>query len=103
MGDRSACVDSYVDDYVESFHSHNGFSRARLSVERAHAFDDQLTTLVRRSCPDDIVPVSVRARVTWVRPLSAESSRRLPGVRGHLQTESDQGRSGDGLDGAVQA
>lgn len=56
-----------VADYVESFHSRNGFSRARFSVERAHAFDDQLTMLVRRSCADDIVPVSVRARVTWVR------------------------------------
>jgi len=56
-----------VDDYVESFHSRNGFSRARLSAERARAFDDQLTTLVRRSCPDDIVPVPVRARITWVR------------------------------------
>ena len=61
-----------VDDYVESFHSRNGFSRARLSPERAREFDDQLTTLVRRSCPDDIVLVPVRARITWVRPLNKE-------------------------------
>jgi SAM-dependent methyltransferase len=62
-----------VDDYVESFHSRNGFSRARLSAERAQAFDEQLATLVRRACSDDIVPVSVRARITWVRPLNKET------------------------------
>ena len=61
-----------VDHYVESFHSRNGFSRARLSPERAREFDDQLTTLVRRSCPDDIVLVPVRARISWVRPLNKE-------------------------------
>ena len=62
-----------VDDYVESFHSRNGFSRARLSAERARAFADQLTTFVRRSCPDDIVRVPVRARITWVRPSNKET------------------------------
>jgi hypothetical protein len=61
-----------VCDYVESFHSRNGFSRARLCAERAQEFDAQLTTLVRRSCPDDIVHVPVRARITWVRPLNPD-------------------------------
>jgi hypothetical protein len=37
-----------IDDYVESFHSRNGFSRARLQPGRAQEFDDQLQTLLGR-------------------------------------------------------
>jgi len=58
----------HVDDYVESFHSRNGFSRARLSAAHAREFDDGLKTLVRRSCRDDTVRLTVRARVCWRRP-----------------------------------
>jgi len=57
-----------VDDYVESFHSRNGFSRGRLSARRAGEFDHKLKTLVARHCADGAVPVSVRARVVWCRP-----------------------------------
>lgn len=54
-----------VESYVESFHSRNGFSRARLPAQRAQEFDDQLKTLVRRYCPDDSVFLRVEARVIW--------------------------------------
>ena len=62
-----------IDDYVESFHSRNGFSRARLTTERAREFDERLKRLVRRYCPDDVVYLPLRARVTWLRPAGKRS------------------------------
>ncbi len=60
-----------VDGYVESFHSRNGFSRARLSAAHARAFDDGLKALVRPFCADGSVRLKVRARVCWGRPAAA--------------------------------
>ena len=60
-----------VEDYVESFHSRNGFSRARLPSDHAREFDDGLRALVRRFCSDDTVRLAVRARVCWGRPAAA--------------------------------
>lgn len=60
-----------VGDYVESFHSRNGFSRAWMTTERARAFDDALEALVRRHCPDGSVELLVQARVVWGRPAAA--------------------------------
>jgi SAM-dependent methyltransferase len=57
-----------VDDYVESFHSRNGFSRARLPSARAQEFDDGLKTLVRRYSQDDMVRLPVQSRIVWGRP-----------------------------------
>jgi SAM-dependent methyltransferase len=59
-----------IEDYVESFHSRNGFSRARLTAARAQEFDDQLEMLVRRYDAGDIVQLPVRARITWGRPVA---------------------------------
>ena len=59
-----------VDGYVESFHSRNGFSRARLQAARAQEFDDKLTSLLVRYCSDDTVWLSVQASVAWVRPVA---------------------------------
>jgi SAM-dependent methyltransferase len=58
-----------VDHYVESFHSRNGFSRARLSPERAQAFDDRLKVLVSRHCQDDAVRLPVQTRIVWGWPV----------------------------------
>jgi len=57
-----------VGEYVESFHSRNGFSRARLPAGRAREFDDKLEALVRLHCPDGTVCLPVQARVVWSRP-----------------------------------
>lgn len=57
-----------VDDYVESFHSRNGFSRARLHAGRAREFDDKLKMLLGRYCPDETVRLPVQARIAWGRP-----------------------------------
>jgi len=59
-----------VDSYVESFHSRNGFSRARLQAGRAQEFDDKLKTLICRYCPDDAVLLSVEAHIAWGRPVA---------------------------------
>jgi hypothetical protein len=60
----------FVESYVESFHSRNGFSRARLATERAREFDDKLKTLVRRHCRDDAVLLPLQARIIWGRPVA---------------------------------
>jgi SAM-dependent methyltransferase len=59
-----------VDGYVESFHSRNGFSRARLEVGRAQEFDDKLKALLRRYCRHDTVELPVEARIVWGQPVS---------------------------------
>ena len=59
-----------LDDYVESFHSRNGFSRARLSADRAREFDDELRALVRRYCGSEVARLPVQARIAWGRPVS---------------------------------
>jgi hypothetical protein len=58
-----------VDDYVESFHSRNGFSRERMNPESALAFDRALRDAVLRHCPDGVVRASLSALVVWGRPL----------------------------------
>jgi len=60
-----------LEGYVESFHSRNGFSRARQGAGRAREFDEQLTALVRRYCRDDVVELAVEARIVWGRPVDA--------------------------------
>src|SRR5262249_23922925 len=60
-----------ADGYVESFHSRNGFSRARLQAGRAEEFDDKLKTLLGRYCRDNTVWLPVRACVVWGRPVAA--------------------------------
>jgi SAM-dependent methyltransferase len=59
-----------VDGYVESLHSRNGFSRARLHAGRAQEFDDKLKTLLCRYCPNDTVLLPVEARIVWGRPVA---------------------------------
>jgi SAM-dependent methyltransferase len=59
-----------VDEYVESFHSRNGFSRARLPAARAREFGDRLGSLVRGHCEDGLVRLPVQARITWGRPVA---------------------------------
>jgi len=60
-----------IDSYVESFHSRNGFSRARLGADRAREFDDKLKALLTRYCSQEIVSLSVQARIAWGRPARA--------------------------------
>jgi len=70
----------HVDDYVESFHSRNGFSRERMSAESARAFDAALRDLVLAHARDGVVTSAITATVVWGRPDRA-SKPRPPGKR----------------------
>ena len=54
-----------IADYVESFHSRNGFSRDRMGVENARAFDDAVTEILTDAYPDGIVQIEVVGHVVW--------------------------------------
>lgn len=55
-------------DYVESFHSRNGFSRERMTVDSARAFDDAVADLVRSHLGDEPVELSVSSSIVWGKP-----------------------------------
>jgi|SRR5579871_3064872 len=57
-----------VEDYVESFHARNGFSRDHMSRENAEAFDGQAREMLLRAFPDGIAQLTVEARVVWGMP-----------------------------------
>ncbi len=57
-----------IEDYIESFHARNGFSRERMSREAAAAFDTEVRKLLAGFCPDGAVTMQVTARVAWGRP-----------------------------------
>ncbi|HTO54590.1 MAG TPA: methyltransferase domain-containing protein [Myxococcota bacterium] len=57
-------------DYVESFHSRNGFSRERMTAAGADAFDAALRALVLRHAPDGELRLRVSALVIFGTPLS---------------------------------
>ena len=57
-----------LDDYVESFHTRNGFSRERMSPAAAGEFDAVLRALVAPHCEDGVVRGRVATRVVWGAP-----------------------------------
>jgi SAM-dependent methyltransferase len=63
-----------VADYVESFHSMNGFSRERVSPEVASAFDREVRELVTPYAPGGCVELKVTAHLLWGRPLAPEQA-----------------------------
>lgn len=64
----SHCAQS-VSDYIESFHSRNGFSRERMPDAGA-AFDEELRALVRRYAESGMVEGTVSTTVVWGAPAS---------------------------------
>ena len=54
-----------VDDYIESFHSRNGFSRERMKPEMAATFDNEAKKILLKKYPDSILSLHVVANVTW--------------------------------------
>jgi hypothetical protein len=54
-----------VEAYIESFHSRNGFSRRRMGVDIAEAFDAAVHALVTDSYPDGVFEMKVSGQVTW--------------------------------------
>jgi SAM-dependent methyltransferase len=57
-----------VDEWVESFHARNGFSRDRMALDAASACDAELRAAIDRFCPNGVVEQSIGARVLWGDP-----------------------------------
>ena len=51
--------------FIESIHSRNGFSRARMAPEAAAAFDADVFELLRPHAPDGVVRRKTYCTVTW--------------------------------------
>lgn len=54
-----------VDDYIESFHSRNGFSRERMEPEMAMQFDSEAKKILLKKYPDGVLSFHVVTNVTW--------------------------------------
>jgi hypothetical protein len=54
-----------VDDYIESFHSRNGFSRQRMGPSVADAFDHEAKEILLKSHPDGVISLQVFVSVVW--------------------------------------
>ncbi len=54
-----------VDDFVESFHSMNGFSRERMSREMASAFDAEVKNLISKFSREGKVEQQVVGEIIW--------------------------------------
>lgn len=57
-----------IDDYIESFHARNGFSRERMSREDADGFDAEVKALLAGYCPTGEVTLQITALVAWGKP-----------------------------------
>lgn len=58
-----------IDDYVESIHARNGFSRDRMTAEAARAFDAEVIDLLNLHHPDGMIQGTNRSWITWGKPL----------------------------------
>lgn len=59
-----------IDEYIESFHSRNGFSRKRMSAAMAACFDAELREVVAACCPEGKVALQIVGMVVWGKPQS---------------------------------
>lgn len=57
-----------IDDYIESLHARNGFSRDRMAPEAAAAFDTEVRALLEAHHPDGIIRGRNQAHVIWGKP-----------------------------------
>ena len=60
-----------IDDYLTAIHSQNGFSRERMTVADADAFDEAIRAAVGPHASDGLLTIPVLTRVVWGR-LEAE-------------------------------
>jgi trans-aconitate methyltransferase len=72
-GERTTVASRFVqsvEDYVESFHARNGFSRERMTRENAAAFDQAVREAVGPWARDGKVHLEVFTTIVWGKPLS---------------------------------
>jgi ubiquinone/menaquinone biosynthesis C-methylase UbiE len=54
-----------IDDYIESYHSRNGFSRQRMDPAMAEAFDREAKEILLKSHPDGVISLQVAGEIVW--------------------------------------
>lgn len=59
-----------IEEYIESIHSRNGFSRERMSIDAAQEFDDRIRELVKAYAEEGLLNLGTKASITWGRPCS---------------------------------
>lgn len=75
-----AC-EQLAESYIESLHTRNGFSRARMTPSAAAAFDAALRRLVAPHCPDGVVRGQTQTTIVWGQPARPRtSSAAAPGL-----------------------
>lgn len=65
-----------IDEYIETFHAQNGFSRDRMSAAETAAFDAEVKALMLRFCPEGNVELLIRGEVVWGIPKSVSEVRK---------------------------
>lgn len=58
-----------IDEYIESYHSRNGFSRERMGAEQAAAFDREAREILLKEHGPGPLSLEVIAQITWGYPL----------------------------------
>lgn len=56
------------EDYLQSFHSRNGFSRERMGEEIANAFDNEVREVLSPFLQDGLLTLSIFNNLTWGTP-----------------------------------
>lgn len=73
-GTRAVPFAQPIAQFVEAFHSRNGFSRDRMTFDAARAFDDEATAHLASYAVGGVLALGVTARVMWGRPHARFSS-----------------------------
>lgn len=58
-----------IDDYIESYHARTGFSKERMGLDQAQAFDEAARQILLRTYSDGIMSLHVVADIVWGLPL----------------------------------
>jgi hypothetical protein len=62
-----------VDEYIESFHARNGFSREAMGEDLAGGFDNEVRKLLSKYCNEGNVELEVKGEVVWGKPLNGKN------------------------------
>ncbi len=54
-----------IDDYIESYHSRSGFSRERMGIEQAEAFDREAKKILLNTHQDGMIELQVVGNIVW--------------------------------------
>ena len=71
LGEKTFYSEIYqqsIDDFIESIHARNGFSRQRMSPEAAKQFDDGVRKIVEQAYPSGGIELQATSTITWGRP-----------------------------------